>query len=530
MKYLRDYQRAPVDRLLERGNLLCALDTGGGKTIISIAAAEELLELGRIKRVLIICPANLKSQWAEKLAEFTDLPSTVKKLSGTSITIAAEPGCVVIDGTPARRKKLYTVAERAEYVIVGYDAPLLEPSCIRRLNAEMIILDEASAIKTFAARRSKNYKRDLMVPYRLALTATPVENRPDELYSIMQWVDPDVLGRWDFFDAAYIERNKYTNAVEGYKNLDVLNKKVEPAMFRLSADDAELAQHLPAQQKLTWHAELTEDERVVYRMVARLLYDELCSLPAGAARDLGAYYAGRRVKDSGLSGAGRVMAKHQALEMFLDHPCLLAWSATRYEDTHGAEGSEFAHDMAGIHDLESMASSKSARLVYEVGKIWLNDPRAKVIIFSQYKHMLDLLEFELDVEASVYTGDLSTRAKAAAVARFRQDPECNLLLSSHAGAYGTDVPEARWLINYDLPWSHGKAHQINGRNRRVSSTFDSINTVNLLVSGTIEERKAYQVGQKSDVAGAIIDGTGNGHIPNVVTSLKQWLAEELGID
>jgi SNF2 family DNA or RNA helicase len=216
--------------------------------------------------------------------------------------------------------------------------------------------------------------------------------------------------------------------------------------------------------------------------------------------------------------------------MFLDHPALVIHSARKYNASGGVEGSEVAHRVVQVHDLESMASSKSTRLVHEVGNVWIDDPRAKVIIFSQYKYMLDLLEYELDADAAIYTGDLTARGKASAVARFRQDPECNLLLSSHAGAYGTDVPEAKWLVNYDLPWSHGKAHQINGRNRRVSSTFDSINTVTMVIDNTVEERKVTQVSQKSAIAGAAIDGRGSGYIPNMVMTLKQWLAEELEID
>ena len=178
------YQRAAFDRFMERGNLLLAFDTGLGKTATAIALGEELLELRKIRKVLLVVPANLKLQWARSLAQFTDLPTTKIKVKGETITIPAPEFCVIVDGTPGQREKQYERARSAlvEYVIVGYDQVVSDYRRIKQLGAEFVVLDEASAIKTPGTKRTGAVKRHLKAPYRLALTATPIENRPEEVF------------------------------------------------------------------------------------------------------------------------------------------------------------------------------------------------------------------------------------------------------------------------------------------------------------------------------------------------------------
>jgi SNF2 family DNA or RNA helicase len=287
VRFLYDYQDEPAERFIKRGNLLCALDTGGGKTAISIACAEELMELGKVNRVLIVCPTGLKDQWAQALAKFTDLPKTNKTVKDQTIEIAASPGCVVIDGTPAQKQGRYkdALGPDCEYVICGYDNVVDEIRSIRRLRAGLVILDEATAIKSFGSARSKHFKSRLFAPYRMALTATPIENKPEELFSIMEWVDPEVLGDYDMFELAYIERD-YSGRVIKYKNLDVLNEKMQDAMFRMSIEDPELDAHLPDREHLIWTVPIGGQTRKFYNAIGWQLYDALDSLMPGARSTL----------------------------------------------------------------------------------------------------------------------------------------------------------------------------------------------------------------------------------------------------
>ena len=153
---------------------------GLGKTPIAIACAEELLGCGDISVCLVVCPPSLKYQWADRINQFTD-----------------GAGLVVIDGPLKKRKEQYaSITDATDYVVIGYPNITSDQRQVRKLAKDMVVLDEITAIKTFKSQRTKAVKRILKSRYRLGLTGTPMENgKPEEIFSIMQWIDEDVLGR-----------------------------------------------------------------------------------------------------------------------------------------------------------------------------------------------------------------------------------------------------------------------------------------------------------------------------------------------
>lgn len=104
------------------------------------------------------------------------MPKEEIRVKDEALIVPAKSGCVIVDGVKEKRKELYKLAEtlKSDYVIVGYDNPIDDWRYVRRLQPDMVVLDEASAIKGFASKRSKFFKEYLMSPYRLALTATPL--------------------------------------------------------------------------------------------------------------------------------------------------------------------------------------------------------------------------------------------------------------------------------------------------------------------------------------------------------------------
>jgi len=114
-----------------------------------------------------------------------------------------------------------------------------------------------------------------------------------------------------------------------------------------------------------------------------------------------------------------------------------------------------------------------------------------------------------DAEAVQFHGGMNAKAKAAAKRRFQYDPAVRLFLSSDAGGYGVDLPQANFLINIDLPYSKGKAEQRNSRHDRTSSLHEIIHTETFLVHGSVEEFYAEKLRAKGNVARAIVDGIGH---------------------
>ena len=182
---LLPYQPEAVDRMVNRHKVLVAYDLGLGKTVLTIAAIERLMDENKVKEPgLIICLSSLKYQWANQIEKFTD---------GTSKAL-------VIDGTPKKRAEQYAEAmdwraSGVDYIILNYEQIVNDWDSIKNLPRGFVVLDEATAIKSFRSKRSKAVKRLISSPYRYALTGTPIENgKPEELFSIMQFVDAHVLG------------------------------------------------------------------------------------------------------------------------------------------------------------------------------------------------------------------------------------------------------------------------------------------------------------------------------------------------
>jgi len=535
----RPYQLPALETFMARGNILLAFDTGLGKTAVAIMASEELIESAQVDRVLLVVPAGLKYQWAEAIAQFTDLPRQTKRFKGETITIPDSRYCMVVDGTPDKRKRQYKLAREnpmTNYIIVGYDNVTSDERDVKRFRAEFIVLDEASAIKTLGSQRTKAIKEKLEAPWRMALTATPIDNRPDELFSIMEWVDPAVLGRGDLFDLAYIDRNHFGDAV-GYKNLNVLRKRLGDAMYRKSVHDPDVAPFMPDREFLEWPVPMDPATKDVYLSMAWDLVAELddAQKSGGKTFNVSAHYAGGRQPDES-TPVGRAMACHTAMEMLLDHPDVLFASGLEHlDDDDGERGSKYAAGIAECREfLELEHSPKLAELTRRLAEL-MEDPANKVIIFTRYRRMQELISWvcqEHGWDAAEYHGMLSTADQQAARARFLKNESCRVFISTHAGERGTDLPVANWLVNYDAVWSSGQADQINGRHMRTSSEFGNIFVANLYVQESIEERKLDQQDKKREVSRAIIDG----HMPkgdrieNDVATLRAFLLSWLTVN
>jgi SNF2 family DNA or RNA helicase len=409
----------------------------------------------------------------------------------------------VIDGTKYDRSIQYSVVSmtpNVHYVIISYDYVLLDSEYMTKLAPEMVILDEASAIKSFKTQRSKKIKKLFKdVPYRLALTATPIENKPEELYSIMQFVDSSVLGRYDLFEKAYVVRHA-KGWVRAYKNLDVLNQRMGDAMIRKARTDPDVSPYLPEVDEGNWVVPL--DNRII-KIYCDIAADMLIELDKIPTHKVDLKYGNMEAEDT---PNGRLMAMHMCLEMLLCHPSLIYNSAAKYLE-NSPEGSEYAWLLVTSDVLGEvpLSSAKLDMLKTELEAI-LDNPDSKVLVYSKYKFMLDIIKRELPYKSVMFTGDMSAREKDKARKQFADDPTMRIFLSSYAGGYGLDMNMADYLVNYDLPWSFGTQDQINSRHVRASSAFSQVFVRNLITYDSIEERKMRVLERKRRISDLAIDG------------------------
>ena len=518
---LLPYQPEAVDRMCERKKMLVAYDLGLGKTVLTIAAVERLMDSREIiEPGLVICLSSLKYQWANQIEKFTD---------GTS-------NALVIDGAKAKRAEQYAKAydwqtTKVDYIILNYEQVVNDWEYIKKLPRGFVVLDEATAIKSFKSKRSKYTKRLNNAPFKFALTGTPIENgKPEELFSIMQFVDDSVLKRFEYFDQLYIVRNTW-GGVERYKNLANLHEIMKEASVRKAQKDPDVAPFLPDSiHKDPVKVVFDRKSAKLYERIRKDLLQDLDDAQTlfGGTFNLLAHYG----VESSRNGPedemrGKIMSKIGCLKMLCSHPDLLRTSADKFLLLNG-EGSAYAHELVDTGALDGVHSSlKLDYLVQYVQDFLEQNEENKVVIFATYVDMLDKIEEKLgENQCRLYSGKIDAKTKEDNKVAFNTDPNIRVLISSDAGGYGVDLPAANLLINYDLPWSSGSAIQRNGRIKRASSTWQTIVIQDLIIDGSIEERQHEALQQKSSVANAIIDGEGiddKGGVPLTVGSLKQFL-------
>jgi len=519
---LLPYQVEAVDRMCKQKQMLVAYDLGLGKTVLTIAALERLMDNRTIKEPgLVICLSSLKYQWANQITKFTD---------GTSKPL-------VIDGTPKQRAKQYQDAfnwreSGVDYIIMNYEQVVNDWSLVKDLPHGFVVLDEATAIKSFRSKRSLHVKRLNFSPIKFALTGTPIENgKPEELYSIMQFVDNTVLGRFDIFDQAFIVRNSW-GSVERYRNLPMLHEKMKEASVRKSQGDPDVSPFLPD----SIHKEPISIvlDRKAAKLYTKITNDLLLELDKaqdmfGGSFSLNSHYGfdgGSNVRADEVRGA--IMSKVGCLKMLCSHPDLIRTSARKFTEANG-EGSQYAYDLVNDGDLDGIVDSPKLKVLLEYVTNFLDQrPDNKVVIFATYVDMVKMIQERLGVERShIYTGQIDAKTKEENKIAFNTDPNIRVLVSSDAGGYGVDLPAANLLVNYDLPWSSGAATQRNGRIKRASSTWETIVIQDLLVSGSIEDRQHAALQQKSSVASAVMDGKGiddKGGLELTLGSLRAFIS------
>ncbi|MGA2403841.1 MAG: SNF2-related protein, partial [Syntrophobacteraceae bacterium] len=238
---LLPYQLDGIAFAAGAGRAILADDMGLGKTIQGVGVAEFLAREAGITRVLVVCPASLKSQWRIEIERFTDRPVQM-----------------VLGGSGSRAVQY--AADSAFFTICNYEQVVRDIDSIERARWDMIILDEGQRIKNWEAKTSRTIK-GLKSRFALVLSGTPLENRLDELYSVVEFIDNRRLGpAFQFFSTYRVVDEK--GKILGYKNLDELRERLKPILLRrtrkdvmqdLPARTTEIRRIPPSEEQLTLH-------------------------------------------------------------------------------------------------------------------------------------------------------------------------------------------------------------------------------------------------------------------------------------
>lgn len=509
---LRPYQEEAIEQALHRGSLLLAMTMGSGKTRTAIETVETLASENKVVAGSVFVQNSTKFQWKREIEYWC----------GSSVN--------VIDGDRKKRATQYRRAHKYRYTILNYEALVHDWDLIQEyLPIDFVIADEVTNIKSFKAKKSRHLKAlGKHSPYRFGMSGQPVENRPEELFSIMEFIDPDVLGSFHKFDRTFITRDNWGRP-KFYKNLDTLNSHMSEAMFRRSRDD--ISEFLPRLLTVDTPVPLDQWSMDLYNYIREDLLDVIdMALAAGMGGfDLMSNY-GRGEDDSSNQFKGLIMSRVTAMRLLCDHPALLLKSASDFDDESVTGGSQFASTLRedGRLDKAPDKSNKLDALMDMVDEILSESNFNKIVIFSGFKAMLSIISDRLKKHKYGHTlisGDIPSKVRDERIVKFNSDYSCRVFLSSDAGAYGVNLDAGTHLVSYDLPWSAGSFAQRVSRIDRTSSTHEFIVVNSMFGKGTIEERQYDMLVQKRKISEAFIDGQFDekGQLSLDLSSLREFL-------
>ncbi len=485
---LYPFQQEAMERMTDRGQMLLAMVMGAGKTPTTLAAIEHLFDNNEIDRVAIVVPSSLKFQWLREIKKFTNSKA------------------IVIDGSKSARTSLWRMARMCKYVIVNPEMLVNDEKEFLSLKCDAMVIDEATIIKSPRAKRSRLLKRlGSKCHYRFALTGQPIENKPEELFSIMEFVDKTVLGRFDIFDRTFIQRDHFGKPVR-YRNLKSLQDSLTDAMVRKTR--ADIADQLPQVVHQLIPVVFDNAGAVAYRSITKDLVKEIQNAISqhGRGFDLWSHYNGN---DRGGEAQGQIMSRLTILRMLCDNPALVYESARKFRESRGTDGSQYADKILKAGWLpENAKSPKMASVLEYISDILSGEPDSKIVLFSFFKQNLRLLQEALKplTDSVLFMGGMTAEERDSAKQQFATDPATRIFLSSDAGGYGVDLPNANYLISYDLPWSAGKLDQREARIIRLSSVHPHVTIASFVMKGSIEERQYEMLQQKRGINEAFIDG------------------------
>ncbi len=460
------YQREGMLHLAFTERALLADEMGLGKTIQAIAACALLNRLGQAARILVVTPASLKTEWEEQIQQFTELPYQLV-YGGRGARLRAYGIAGQRDGAGAlAAPSAGNGPVLPFFTIVNYEQMLADSLEVnQRLRPDVVILDEAQRIKNWDTKTTRAIKR-LSSRYAFVLTGTPIENRIDEIHSLMDFLDPSVLGPLFRFNRQFYELDDRGRPI-GYRNLDQLHDLIHPFMVRRRKADVET--ELPARTERNFFVRLSDEQQGEYDshagVVARLV-----------------------------SIAERRPLTQQESEKLLRHLAMMRMIC----------------DTNYILDPNQRACPKLG----ELGRLLeecRDNPEVKVLVFSEWERMLELVRElcrRLDLGFAWHTGSVPQKRRRAEINAFKSDPKCRVFLSTDSGASGLNLQAASVVINCDLPWNPAKLEQRIARAWRKHQTR-SVTVINLVSEKTIEHEMIGKLSLKQALADGVLERKGN---------------------
>lgn len=454
---LRPYQERGLSWLNFLGRLglggILADDMGLGKTAQTLS----LLLTDQPSKTLLICPMSLVSNWFKEAARFAP-----------TLRVYVHHG-----GTRRRGEDFDAAVAEADVVLTTYGTALRDLETLRSVNWTRVVCDEAQAIKNSGTRQSQAV-RAIPARTRLALTGTPVENHLAELWSIMDFCNPGLLGPAKRF------RRRFQEPIESRQDEDAtaaLKRATGPFVLRRLKTDKSIISDLPEKNEMKVWCSLTPEQATLYQAVVEDMMAEIEST-------------------EGIARRGNVLAAMMKLKQVCNHPAHLLKDGSRLPGRSG----------------------KLARLEELADEIISDGDKA--LVFTQYAEWGSLMQPYLaahtDRPVLWLHGGLSKARRDELVERFQTDDEPMIfLLSLKAAGTGLNLTAANHVVHFDRWWNPAVEDQATDRAFRIGQSRN-VQVRKFICTGTLEEKIDAMIERKKALASSIV-GTGEEWITDLST-------------
>ncbi|MFE5299115.1 DEAD/DEAH box helicase [Streptomyces sp. NPDC056632] len=452
---LRDYQLrglAWLDLMTSLGLGGClADDMGLGKTVTLIA-----LHLRRARRAptLVVCPASLLGNWQREIRRFAPgVP--VRRFHGADRTLEGLDGGFVL----------------TTYGTLRTSAPQLAAQ-----EWGMVVADEAQHVKNPFSATAKAL-RTVPTPARVALTGTPVENNLSELWALLDWTTPGLLGPLKAFRSRHARAVENSEEIENEEAVERLARLVRPFLLRRRKSDPGIAPELPPKTESDHPVALTREQVTLYEAVVR----ETMAQIEGA---------------EGMARRGLIMKLLTSLKQICNHPA------------------QYLKEQPPGTGTRAQAGARALRLAGRSGKLALLDELldtivaedGSVLVFTQYVTMARLLAGHLaarGIGAQLLHGGTPVAERERMVDRFQAGEVPVFLLSLKAAGTGLNLTRAGHVVHYDRWWNPAVEEQATDRAYRIGQT-QPVQVHRFIAEGTVEDSIAEMLRAKRALADAVL--------------------------
>ena len=463
---LYPYQKEGIDFALFQKSAIIADEMGLGKTIQAIGIAILKKRIFDFRKTLVVCPASLKEQWKKEIEKFSDEKA------------------LVIEGFPDEREKQYQDKNHL-FFIINYETILRDQLALNKAGFDFVILDEAQRIKNFETKTASSIRR-LAFKHILVITGTPIENRLIDIFSIVSAINPYFFGPlWEFsYQHCLFDTEKH-NKINGYYNLQQLNKRLESILIR--REKRKVLSQLPNVQQINVPVNLSPLQADYHASYAR--------------------------------GIASIIRKKFMTPYDLQKLQLLLASM------------RMVCDSTYLIDEETNESPKLDELKYILlEKLDVANSDRKIIIFSEWVKVHKLIGHilrENNIGYAELNGSVPVKLRGDLIKKFETNPHCKIFLSTEAGGSGLNLQVADTLINFELPWNPAKKNQRIGRIDRLGQKSNKLTIFNFITRNSIEQQIASGLLVKQNLFDGVLDGSSQTNYVDFSTKGRSQFIQQL---